>query len=114
MGFIPEIERVTEDPLYASIVHCLYIQSGNVSIFDRSVLAYATARAFESADDVLVDNVIEAVSLLDRASHALTQLAYAARDKGLIETWHICRETLAEVMDEIDIMDEWLTEGPEV
>ena len=105
--------RVSTDSYYAARVFHDSIQTGNVSVFDCSAFGYATARPFESADDVLVDNAIMAVSLLDDACRALTDLAAQAWNTGFLGTWHLCCVTYDEVKEEMDMLDEWLTEEPE-
>ena len=112
MGYRPDMARVSKDSYYAARVFHDHIQTGNVSVFDCSAFSYASARPFESVDDVLVDNAIAVVSLLESARFALTCLG--AQFVGMnLDICPICAESLKEVQAEIDMLDEWLTDEPE-
>ena len=107
MGHTPDLARVSIDSHYAAHVFHDYAQTGNLSVFDYSAFSYASARPFESAYDVLVDNVISAVSLLESARFALTCLGAQFVGENL-DICPLCAESLKEVQEEIDILDEWL------
>ena len=108
MGYIPDMARISTDSQYADQVFHNHIQTGNVSVFDRSAFCYATAMVYESAEDVLVDNVIEIVSTLERVHHALRMIECDAWEDDDLLTCDCTIQTLCEVEREIRILDAWL------
>ena len=116
MGFVPDMVRASTDEVYAARVFQDHIQTGNVSIFDRSVFYQVTAPHYSAvhtwtADEVLVDNVIEEWNIVDRVYRALQDLVCHWWEKGLIGEWHLALETFDEVKAEYDALDEWLADS---
>ena len=119
MGYIPDLVRASTDEIYAARVFHDHIQTGNVSIFDRSVFYQVTAPHYSAiyrwtADEVLVDNVIEVWNIVDRVYRALMDLAGYCWERGLIKECRITLETFDEVKAEYDALDEWLVNDREV
>ena len=111
MGYKPDMKMASEDEAYAARVFQDHIQTGNVSVFDRSAFEYATAGSVHSSMDTLVDNVIVVWGHLDGAYCALMDLTSYWWDKGRLDSWQLAVETLLEVKEEFEMVEEWLEAG---
>ena len=108
MGYTPDMVRASNDRKYAAHVFLAFIQTGNVSVFDRAAFEYATEPYVYSSLDTLVDNVIDAWGILDSAYCALLEME---TDPDFRDRWHLVRETFLEVKEEYDMVEEWLQGG---